>query len=149
MKIEGSGSESGCICQRHVSADPDPHQNVSDLYQICVESINQLNHNFSKVGSGMFSPDPDPYPDSLVRGVDLGIRIHTKKPWIQKTDRNFECCCHTIITSLSRSACVWGVCNSCTCHSRWLGRIFMCRKKKNTEKTLGPYVKYHVVATNK
>jgi hypothetical protein len=29
MKIEGSGS--GSICQRHGSADPDPHQNVMDL----------------------------------------------------------------------------------------------------------------------
>ncbi len=125
MKTEGSGSESGCICQRHVSEDPDPHQNVSDPYQICV----LLNHNFSKVGSGMFSPDPDPDPDSLVRGVDLRIRIHTKKSWIQKTDRNFECR-HTIITSLSRSACAWGVCNSCTCHSQWLGRI--CRRSPCT-----------------
>jgi hypothetical protein len=32
MKIEGSGSASGSgpICQRHESADPDPHQNVMD-----------------------------------------------------------------------------------------------------------------------
>ncbi len=32
MKIAGSGSESGSICQRHGSADsdPDPHQNVMD-----------------------------------------------------------------------------------------------------------------------
>ncbi len=30
MKIEGSGSESGSISQRHGSADPDPHQNVMD-----------------------------------------------------------------------------------------------------------------------
>jgi hypothetical protein len=32
MKIEGSGSKSGSISQRHGSADPDPdsHQNVID-----------------------------------------------------------------------------------------------------------------------
>jgi hypothetical protein len=30
MKIEGSGSASGSISQRHGSADPDPHQNVMD-----------------------------------------------------------------------------------------------------------------------
>jgi hypothetical protein len=29
-KIAGSGSESGSISQRHGSADPDPHQNVTD-----------------------------------------------------------------------------------------------------------------------
>jgi hypothetical protein len=29
-KIAGSGSESGSISQRHVSADPDSHQNVMD-----------------------------------------------------------------------------------------------------------------------
>jgi hypothetical protein len=32
MKIEGSGSASGSISQRHGSADPDPHQNVMDPY---------------------------------------------------------------------------------------------------------------------
>ncbi len=30
MKIEGSGSASGSISQRHGSADPDPHQNGMD-----------------------------------------------------------------------------------------------------------------------
>jgi hypothetical protein len=30
MKIEGSGSESGSISQRHRSADPDLHTNVMD-----------------------------------------------------------------------------------------------------------------------
>jgi hypothetical protein len=32
MKIDGSGSESGSISQRHESTDPDPdpHQNVMD-----------------------------------------------------------------------------------------------------------------------
>jgi hypothetical protein len=30
MKIEGSGSASGSISQRHGSADPDPNQNVMD-----------------------------------------------------------------------------------------------------------------------
>ncbi len=30
MKIEGSGSGSRSISQRHGSADPDPHQNVMD-----------------------------------------------------------------------------------------------------------------------
>jgi DNA-directed RNA polymerase I subunit RPA1 len=29
-KIAGFGSESGSICQRHRSADPDPHQDVMD-----------------------------------------------------------------------------------------------------------------------
>jgi hypothetical protein len=30
MKIEGSGSESGSISQRHGSVDPDSHQNAMD-----------------------------------------------------------------------------------------------------------------------
>jgi hypothetical protein len=33
MKVEGSGSESGSISQKHGSADPDPHQNVMDPQQ--------------------------------------------------------------------------------------------------------------------
>jgi hypothetical protein len=39
MKIEGSGSVSGSISQRHGSADqdqdPDPHQNVMDPEHCC------------------------------------------------------------------------------------------------------------------
>jgi hypothetical protein len=45
MKIEGSGSRSGSISQRHGSADPDPHQNVMDP-QHCVPC---LPFNYSKV----------------------------------------------------------------------------------------------------
>jgi hypothetical protein len=47
MEIEGSGSASGPIIQRHGSADPDPdlHQNVMDP-QHCWEEF--LSRNFNK-----------------------------------------------------------------------------------------------------
>ncbi len=32
--------------------------------------------------------DPDPNPDPLVRGMDPGIRIHTKMSWIRNTALN-------------------------------------------------------------
>ena len=36
-KIAGSGSESGSICQRHGSANPDLYQNVMDPQHCCRE----------------------------------------------------------------------------------------------------------------
>jgi hypothetical protein len=41
MKIEGSGSASGSISQRHGSADPDPHQNVMDPQHCLRETLTQ------------------------------------------------------------------------------------------------------------
>jgi hypothetical protein len=44
MKIAGSGSESGSICQMHESADPDPdpdlNQNVMDPQHWFLEKLN-------------------------------------------------------------------------------------------------------------
>jgi hypothetical protein len=48
MKIEGSASGSGSICQRHgyMDPDPDPHQNVmdpQDCFQVDLEAV-RLEH---------------------------------------------------------------------------------------------------------
>jgi hypothetical protein len=43
-KIEGSGSESGSISQRHGSADPDPPQNVMDpqhWFMVCITALHR------------------------------------------------------------------------------------------------------------
>jgi hypothetical protein len=41
-KIAGAGSASGFICQRHGSAEPDPHQNVMDSQHCSDENYTLL-----------------------------------------------------------------------------------------------------------
>jgi hypothetical protein len=46
MKIEGSGSASGSISQRHGSADPDPHQNVIDPQHCFGHKLYVFSHSY-------------------------------------------------------------------------------------------------------
>jgi hypothetical protein len=68
-KIAGSGFESGSISQRHVSADPDPHQNVMDHGTLLctlssVQRLNQeifLKHKlFRNINTALIVGNPRP-----------------------------------------------------------------------------------------
>jgi hypothetical protein len=62
MKIEGSGSESGSISQRHGSADPDPdpdpHQNVMDPQHCHKVRTDKEYHGVSPLCRNWDSPTP-------------------------------------------------------------------------------------------
>jgi hypothetical protein len=58
MKIEGSGSESGSISQRHGSVDPYPHQNVMDPQ-----------HCFAGLGRGALCSVPEVAVQPVMRRV--------------------------------------------------------------------------------
>ncbi len=43
-------------------------------------------------------------PDSLVRGMDPRIRIHTKMPWIRNTGKNYEVSCFSYFQDMVSSS---------------------------------------------